>query len=156
MAKKRSVYFDNCIKAIRNTTFGRDNRKPIADAICMAKDVIPQYNIKWLNKVEAIHATNVVDWIEQRPRTVYVNYSCNTSSTGVAVTTNDSGETVLVDSRTDDTGSAKDRATLISGSDYLLTVNNSDWSADGLAEDSYTVYDQIPHYETYTLVLTVS
>ena len=152
----KSVYFNNCLREIRQCVFGRDNRKPIADAISMAKDTMPLYNVKWLNKVEVNNDTNVIDWIEQRSRTVYVNYRGDTSSTGIAVTTNDSGETVLVDSRMDDTGGLKDRATLISGSDYLLTVNNNDWSASGLAEDSYIVYDQIPHYESYTLTLTVS
>lgn len=29
----RTVYFNNCIRAIRHTTYGRDNRTPIADAI---------------------------------------------------------------------------------------------------------------------------
>ena len=28
-----SVYFRNCLEAIRHTVYGRDNRKPIADAI---------------------------------------------------------------------------------------------------------------------------
>lgn len=28
-----SVYFKNCIREIRHTVYGRDNRKPIADAI---------------------------------------------------------------------------------------------------------------------------
>lgn len=30
-----SVYFRNCIRGIRQGVFGRDNRKPIADAIEM-------------------------------------------------------------------------------------------------------------------------
>ena len=29
----RSIYFNYCIKAIRRIVYGRDNRKPIADAI---------------------------------------------------------------------------------------------------------------------------
>ena len=28
-----SIYFKNCLRAIRHTVYGRDNRKPIADAI---------------------------------------------------------------------------------------------------------------------------
>ena len=31
----RKVYFVNCLAGIRQATFGRDNRKPIADAIEM-------------------------------------------------------------------------------------------------------------------------
>lgn len=29
----KSVYFNNCIRAIRQTVYGRDNRKPIADCL---------------------------------------------------------------------------------------------------------------------------
>ena len=33
----KTVYFDNCLIEIRHCVYGRDNRKPIADAIEMAE-----------------------------------------------------------------------------------------------------------------------
>ena len=32
----RKLYFKNCLAEIRQTVFGRDNRKPIADAIYLS------------------------------------------------------------------------------------------------------------------------
>lgn len=34
----RTVYFDNCIREIRQSVYGRNNRKPIADAIERVND----------------------------------------------------------------------------------------------------------------------
>ena len=35
-----SVYFKNCLEAIRHTVYGRDNRKPIADSI---SSIVPKF-----------------------------------------------------------------------------------------------------------------
>ena len=50
-----SVYFYNCIRAIRHTVYGRDNRKPIADAI----EKLAHNDTKKLDDMEAKLQTGV-------------------------------------------------------------------------------------------------
>ena len=47
---KKSIHFMGCIREIRNAVFGRDNRKPIADAIVELHD--SGANVRHLTSVD--------------------------------------------------------------------------------------------------------
>lgn len=53
----KSIYFNNCIREIRQSVFGRDNRKPIADAIEEVKSM--DYHVS-----QAVNASTTL--IDQR------------------------------------------------------------------------------------------
>ena len=50
----KSVYFYNCIRAIRQTVYGRDNRKPIADALLALESDITGYRSDDVQNVKAV------------------------------------------------------------------------------------------------------
>ena len=145
----KSVYFVNCIKAIRHIVYGRDNRKPIADAIEFVKKESAGIIAKRLEEVEAILDTSKISWIERRSYTIYVNYYTNSDST-TDLTESRIGVTddfLITDSRSADT------VALLVDEDYLLTLGDSSWSQRTLEDGKVEIIYDVPHYDTYTLVL---
>ena len=57
---KKSIYFNNCLREIRQTVYGRDMRKPVADAIEEVKNSSTGIIVKHLIDVET-ESTQDVD-----------------------------------------------------------------------------------------------
>ena len=147
----KSLYFNNCIREIRQTVYGRDMRKPVADAIEQVKESSSRVTAKRLAGAEAELDPNVIDWVERVARTVYVNYAAKTDlPTNLELSKIRLDDYLMIDTK------IGDNTQLISGDDYLLTLNGNGWAEDELNAGSYVVYDEVPHHETYFLVLRVS
>ena len=141
----KSVYFNNCIEAIRHTTYGRDNRKPIADSIEELKSV--GHIVRHLISTEAVLNTDIIDWYEYIPHTIYTNYEPSILS-GRGCTVSDLGNN---DYLMND-GAYGDSVSWVSADDYLLNFGDR-WSVNHMDEGSYIEYEAVPHYDTYTWVL---
>lgn len=144
--------FNQDIREIRQTVYGRDMREPVADAILKVK--LDERKIDLPERpthAEAVLDESIVDWIEYRPRTVYVNYEVGSSSTtDMSVSSLGGDDYMLNDFRT------QDDASLISGSDYRLNLDDSRWTSTEMDYESYIVYDRIEHKETYMLVFDIA
>lgn len=141
----RNIYINNCIREVRQCVYGRDNRKPIADAI----EQIKSYGrfIHRLNRMDMELNHDVIDWIEKVPRTVYVNFEAESDTTDLSVSLISGEDNLLTDLR------SSDAISVIENDDHLLSFGEN-WDADELEQGSFVVYDDVPHYETYYLVLS--
>lgn len=144
--------FNQDIREIRHTVYGRDMREPIADAILKVKLDNRKIDLpERPTHAEAVLDEGIVDWIEYRSRTVYVNYEAGSSNTtSMSVSTLGGDDYMLNDFRTEDD------ASLISGSDYRLNLDDSRWTSTEMDYESYIVYDRIEHKETYMLVFDIA
>lgn len=51
----KSIYFENCLREIRHSVYGRDNRKPIADAITQIEEegyIVKQFTEATVEQIE--------------------------------------------------------------------------------------------------------
>lgn len=144
--------FNQDIREIRQTVYGRDMREPIADAILKVK--LDDRKVELPERpthAEAVLDESTVDWIEYRPRTVYVNYEAGSSSTtSMSVSSLEGDDYMLNDFRTEDD------ASMISGSDYRLNLDESRWTSSEMDYESYVVYDRIEHKESYVLTFEIA
>ena len=144
--------FNQDIREIRQTVYGRDMREPVADAILKVK--LDDRKVELPERpthAEAVLDESTVDWIEYRSRTVYVNYEAGSSiTTSMSVSSLGEDDYMLNDFRTEDD------ASLISGSDYRLNLDDSRWTSTEMDYESYIVYDRIEHKETYMLVFDIA
>lgn len=62
----RTVYFDNCIKEIRESVYGRDNRKPIADALEILKPDLESISARYSSEISDLTSQiqNKIDGIQ--------------------------------------------------------------------------------------------
>ena len=144
--------FNQDIREIRQTVYGRDMREPIADAILKVK--LDDRKVELPERpthAEAVLDESIVDWIEYRPRTIYINYEAGSSSTtSMSVSSLGGDDYMLNDFRTEDD------ASLISGSDYRLNLDDSIWTSTEMDYESYIVYDRIEHKESYVLTFEIA
>ena len=150
----KSAYFNNCVREIRQCVYGRDNRKPIADAIeRLNRGIDNGQNIivgtPW-NNMGVVVNSDIIDWIEQNMQIEYIDYLAKNSSSGnMTLSFMEKDDYRLIDSKSGDVVS------LISGDDYLLTFGGTGWSNEGIERNGYFVNVYVPRYETYTLVVNV-
>ena len=144
--------FNQDIREIRQTVYGRDMREPIADAILKVKLDDRQIDLpERPTYAEAVLDESVIDWIEYRPRTVYVNYEAGSeNTTSLALSLIESEDYLMNDFRTGD------GVVSINDDDYRLHLGDSRWTSAEMDEGSYIVYDRIEHKETYVLTFTVA
>ena len=97
-----SIYFDNCLREIRQGVYGRDMRKPIADAIEQIKKISTEDRHRILN-VEAILNPNIIDWIDTVPYTIYLNFELESAdTTGITIVSVSGNDYRVEDSRSED------------------------------------------------------
>ena len=145
-----SIYFDNCLREIRQGVYGRDMRKPIADAIEQIKKISTEDRHRILN-VEAILNPNIIDWIDTVPYTIYLNFELESAdTTGITIVSVSGNDYRVEDSRSEDV------VELISDqqNNYRITFGDAKWDLSELEEGSRVEYAYIPHLESYSLTLT--
>lgn len=138
--------FNQDIREIRQTVYGRDMREPIADAILKlntsGRPVITDRPIH----ADAVLDDSIVDWIEYRPRTVYVSYeAASNDTTSMSVSVIESDDYLLSDFRVNDS------IVLLKNDDYQVNLGDSRWTSTEMIDGSYIAYDRIEHKETYVL-----
>lgn len=141
----------NDIVEIRRTVYGRDMRKPIVDALMHLKENHSDVEIKRLNEILAELDESTVDWIEHASEVVFVNYEAETDGSYGLILTNLEGEDYrLMDNRQGDT---VEHPQEMPENDYSLVMNDEHWDQSELEEESYVANTEIPHQETYVMVL---
>lgn len=152
MTKEPSIYWYNCIREIRQSVYGRDNRKPIADAIEELKQLTDNgetvFSLLPMSRIEAVLDQNIIDWTETVANVIKPNYKASvTTDDNLLVSLISGNDYLLTDNRSGDS------LNLISGLDYRLVAGENEWRTSALSVGSYTEYEEVPHYESYTLVV---
>lgn len=147
-----SEYIDTQVRAIRESLYGLNARKPTADAI---EYIAKNNDFSLVGSVEAVLDTSHVDWVEVIEHVIPVpatDFEASATNTAGLATSVIGGDDYLL---TDTSG---DSVSQISGTteDYLLNLSDSRWTTTGLNPSSYIEYEYINHYETYILTLDLA
>ena len=147
--------FNQDIREIRQTVYGRDMREPLADAIlkldAMVENEPAIITYSRIAKVEPVLLEDIIDWTEIIEHVIpilatdYQTYNAGSNRLRADPISDDNYS--LIDN------AGYDTTELISGNDYLFIMDESYWSNTGLNPSSYIEYEEVPHRETYELVI---